>query len=182
MLTDCQLATQEPEETLDFDFVSSNVIGKVIMRADGLREAFSEFDSSSEIVEVLISPRPPHFRLSTFGYAGTVQASVSGEQNTIFDHALQIDHPKDSEMIEIFDCQQHIINRYMLYIVCEYYFDDFAIPFRYQLSLLKHCTKALSAASKISLRVDVRGFLSLQCMIVPEGKQVCFVEFLVTHI
>ena len=50
---------------------------------------------------------------------------------------------------------------------------------RYKLALLKPCTKALSQSTKVSLRVDHRGFLSLQCMIVPENKQVCFVEFLV---
>ena len=47
--------------------------------------------------------------------------------------------------------------------------------------LLKPCTKALSHSSKISLRVDHRGFLSLQCMILTEDRQVCFVEYLVSN-
>ncbi|XP_064392119.1 LOW QUALITY PROTEIN: cell cycle checkpoint protein RAD1-like [Halichondria panicea] len=147
VLTDCQLTTQDAEETLDFDFVSANVVAKLIMAAECLREAFSELDMTSEVVEVMMTPDPPHFRphfrLTTFGYAGTTQ----------------IDHPKDSEMVEVFECQKSTVNRY-------------------KLSLLRSCTKALSHASKISLRVDHRGFLSLQCMIIPENKQVCFVEFL----
>ena len=73
MLTDCSLTTQEAEETLDFDFVSANVVCKLIMAAEGLRETFSELDMTSETVEVLMSPDPPHFRLTTFGYAGTTQ-------------------------------------------------------------------------------------------------------------
>lgn len=52
--------------------------------------------------------------------------------------------------------------------------------YRYKLLLLKPCTKALSQSTKISLRMDHRGFLSLQCMILTEDKQVCFVEFLVS--
>ena len=51
---------------------------------------------------------------------------------------------------------------------------------RYKLLLLKPCSKALSQSTKVSLRVDHRGFLSLQCMIPTEDKQVCFVEFLVS--
>ena len=52
--------------------------------------------------------------------------------------------------------------------------------FRYKISLLKPSTKALQLSSKISIRMDSRGFLSLQYMIVNEDGQVCFVEYLVS--
>ena len=32
VLTDCSLKTQDPEETLDFNFCSTNVINKIIMK------------------------------------------------------------------------------------------------------------------------------------------------------
>ena len=32
MLTDCSIRTQEPDETLDFNFSSANVINKIIMK------------------------------------------------------------------------------------------------------------------------------------------------------
>lgn len=64
-------------------------------------------------------------------------------------------------MMEVFDCHKTQTNRY-------------------KLLLLKPCTKALSQSTKISLRMDHRGFLSLQCMILTEDKQVCFVEYLVS--
>lgn len=73
VLTDCNIQTQEADETLDFDFTSANVVDKIIMHAEGLREAFAELDMSSEVLEIHMSPAPPHFRLSTFGYAGTTQ-------------------------------------------------------------------------------------------------------------
>ena len=51
---------------------------------------------------------------------------------------------------------------------------------RYKISLLKPSTKALQLSSKISIRMDSRGFLSLQYMIINEDGQVCFVEYLVS--
>ena len=53
-------------------------------------------------------------------------------------------------------------------------------PQRYKLALLKPSAKALSQSSKIALRMDTRGFLSLQFMIVIEDHQLCFVEYLVS--
>ena len=47
------------------------------------------------------------------------------------------------------------------------------------MSLLKCTTKALNQSVKVSIRVDNRGFLSLQYMILTEDKQVCFVEYMV---
>lgn len=49
------------------------------------------------------------------------------------------------------------------------------------MSLLKPSTKALTQSSKVAVRVDKRGFLSLQYMIVTEERHVCFVEYLVSE-
>lgn len=73
VLTDCSIQTQEANETLDFDFCSANVVNKIIMSAEGLREAFAELDMTSDSLEILLSPSSPYFRLSTFGYAGMTQ-------------------------------------------------------------------------------------------------------------
>ena len=50
---------------------------------------------------------------------------------------------------------------------------------RYKVALIKPSTRALHISSKVSLRVDTRGFLSLQYMIKNEDGNVCFVEYLV---
>ena len=73
VLTDCSIRTQDADETLDFDFSSTNMANRIIILAECLKEAFAELDMSSEVLEVLLSPSPPHFRLTTFGYAGTAQ-------------------------------------------------------------------------------------------------------------
>ena len=73
VLTDCSIQTLEADETLDFDFCSANVVNKIVIHAECLREAFAELDMSSDVLEILLSPSAPFFRLSTFGYAGTTQ-------------------------------------------------------------------------------------------------------------
>ncbi|KXJ27827.1 cell cycle checkpoint protein RAD1 [Exaiptasia diaphana] len=143
VLTDCSIQTEEPDETLDFDFSSANVLNKIIMKSECLREAFDELDMTSEVLQILMSPDNPYFRLSTFGYAGSTHS----------------DFPKDCDMVESFECEQTQTNRY-------------------KINLLKPSTKALHLSSKISIRMDDRGFLSLQYMIVNDDGQVCFVEYL----
>ena len=52
--------------------------------------------------------------------------------------------------------------------------------FSYKVALLKHCTKALHQSSRVSLRTDARGFLSMQFMISCDNDQVCFIEYFVS--
>lgn len=142
VITDCSIKTLEPDEVLDFNFCSTNVINKIIMKSECLKEAFSELDMTSDVLEFLMSPDAPYFRLSTFGNAGSTYS----------------DFPKDSDMMESFQCAQTQSNRY-------------------KVSLLKPSVKALALSSRVSIRTDNRGFLSLQYMIKNEDGQVCFVEY-----
>ncbi|XP_046562563.1 cell cycle checkpoint protein RAD1-like [Haliotis rubra] len=142
VLTDCSIKTLEPDEVLDFDFCSTNVINKIIMKSECVREVFSELDMSSDVLQILMSPDKPYFQLSTFGNAGSTHSAF----------------PKDSDMVESFQCQQTQTNRY-------------------KLALLKPTVKALAQSTRVSIRTDNRGFLSLQYMIKNEDNQVCFVEF-----
>lgn len=48
---------------------------------------------------------------------------------------------------------------------------------RYKMSLLKPSTKALALSCKVSVRMDSRGFLSLQYLIRNDDGQICFVEY-----
>lgn len=142
VLTDCSIKTLEPDEVLDFNFCSTNVINKIIMKSECLKEAFSELDMTSDVLQIMLSPDPPYFRLSTFGNAGSTHS----------------DFPKDSDMVESFLCTRTQTNRY-------------------KLSLLKPSVKALAISTRVSIRTDNRGFLSLQYMIKIDDGQVCFVEY-----
>lgn len=142
VLTDCSIKTLEPDDVLDFDFCSSNVVNKIIMKSECLKEVFSELDITSDILQILMSPDEPYLQFSTFGNAGSTHSSF----------------PKDSEMVESFQCSQTQTSRY-------------------KISLLKPSVKALALSTRISIRTDDRGFLSLQYMIRTEDGQICFVEY-----
>ncbi|XP_065596067.1 cell cycle checkpoint protein RAD1 [Cyrtonyx montezumae] len=98
VVTVCKINTQEPEDLLDFNFCSTNVINKIILQSEGLREAFSELDMTSEVLQITMSPDKPYFRLSTFGNAGSAH----------------LDYPKDSDLMEAFHCNQTQTNRYKI--------------------------------------------------------------------
>ncbi|XP_073199815.1 cell cycle checkpoint protein RAD1 isoform X2 [Lepidochelys kempii] len=98
VVTVCKINTEEPEETLDFDFCSTNVVNKIILQSEGLREAFGELDMTSEVLQITMSPDKPYFRLSTFGNAGSAH----------------LDYPKDSDLMEAFHCNQTQTNRYKI--------------------------------------------------------------------
>jgi len=46
-----------------------------LFQSECLKEAFNELDMTSDVLEFLMSPDTPHFRLSTFGNAGSTQVS-----------------------------------------------------------------------------------------------------------
>ncbi|XP_028828715.1 cell cycle checkpoint protein RAD1 isoform X2 [Denticeps clupeoides] len=142
VVTVCKINTQEPEEPIDFDFCSTNVTNKVILQSESLKEAFSELDMTSEVLQITMSPSQPFFRLSTFGNSGNAH----------------YDYPKDSDMMELFQCTKTQTNRY-------------------KMSLLKSSTKALALSCKASVRTDSRGFLSLQYLVRSDDGQICFVEY-----
>ncbi|NXI69872.1 RAD1 protein, partial [Anseranas semipalmata] len=98
VVTVCRINTQEPEDMLDFDFCSTNVVNKIILQSEGLREAFAELDMTSEVLQITMSPDKPYFRLSTFGNAGSAH----------------LDYPKDSDLMEAFHCNQTQTNRYKI--------------------------------------------------------------------
>uniref|UniRef100_A0A8C6T0C3 RAD1 homolog (S. pombe) n=1 Tax=Neogobius melanostomus TaxID=47308 RepID=A0A8C6T0C3_9GOBI len=95
-----------------------------------------------EVLQITMSPNQPYFRLSTFGNSGNAH----------------YDYPKDSDMMELFQCTKTQMNRY-------------------KMTLLKPSTKALALSCKVSVRTDSRGFLSLQYLVRNDDGQICFVEY-----
>ncbi|CDS42360.1 cell cycle checkpoint protein rad1 [Echinococcus multilocularis] len=136
VVAECNIKTMDALEVLDFDFTSSQLISKVIMKPECMREAFSELDVTSDVLEVAVIPPTlpqPRLRLTTYGFAGTTH----------------YDFPCDSDPVEVFECST-----------------SEPCVARYRLSLLRPSTnRALALSSRISLRMNDRGFLSLQYMI-----------------
>ncbi|KAL5109990.1 Cell cycle checkpoint protein RAD1 [Taenia crassiceps] len=149
VVAECNIKTMDALEVLDFDFTSSQLISKVIIKSECVREAFSELDVTSDVLEISIIPPTlpqPRLRLTTYGFEGTTH----------------YDFPRDSDPVEVFECST-------------------AEPCvaRYRLSLLRPSTsRALALSSRISLRMNGRGFLSLQYMIqAGSTDSTSFVEF-----
>ena len=69
-----------------------------------------------------------------------------------------VEFSKDSQLLETFQVPRHTVNTY-------------------KYSLIKNAARAMAAASKVSIRGDEQGVLSLQFMIELEGEGVSFVDF-----
>jgi cell cycle checkpoint protein len=143
VVTDCSIVTLVADEILDFDFNSANVLSKIIMKSEYLKEAFVDIDTTSETMEFKISHTEPQLRISTYGEAGRTH----------------VDYPNITDVMETFECREEHTNSY-------------------RLSLLKSSIKALVQSSKVSIRTDSRGFLSLQFLIKSDDGQVSFVDYL----
>jgi len=83
VVTDCQINTREADECLDFNFANANVISKIIMKSEHLKEVFSELDSNSELVEFVASPSPPHFTISTKGACGDCTVEIPDNSDIV---------------------------------------------------------------------------------------------------
>jgi len=98
VVTDCQINTREAEECLDFNFANANVISKIIMKSEHLKEVFSELDSNSDLVEFVASPSPPQFTISTKGSCGDCSVEI----------------PDNSDIVETFSSSAISSARYKL--------------------------------------------------------------------
>jgi len=97
--TDCGLRTIDAGDGVtDFNFRAVPILNKVIIKSECLKEALNELDWSGDVLTVLLSPDPPHFRLTTSGRSGS----------------CQVDYPKESKVFEAFDCQQTQCHGYKL--------------------------------------------------------------------
>lgn len=73
VVTDCEIRTLKSDGVVNFDLSRDSVTNVVILRSEIIKEVWAELDTSSDTLEILISPDEPHFRLTTYGGAGTVQ-------------------------------------------------------------------------------------------------------------
>lgn len=55
IITDCSLKTQNPEELLDFHLEPENVLNKVVLQTELLKDILYELDSTSEVIEVTLN-------------------------------------------------------------------------------------------------------------------------------
>ncbi len=90
VVSKAEIPTQDVKETLFFDFSKPNVIAKVVMLSEHLKDLFAEFDMSSDTLEIGVDDDAKTVSFSTNGNAGEVTISL----------------PEHSEIVHIFECRR----------------------------------------------------------------------------
>lgn len=98
VITECSIKTLEAAVLPEINIRDAEIPSNIIMKSDWLAEVFSDLDTSSDALDLTISPVKPYFRITTRGQGGTTQ----------------IDCPKDSDVVESFTCGQTMQQSYKL--------------------------------------------------------------------
>ncbi|XP_011646863.1 cell cycle checkpoint protein RAD1-like [Pogonomyrmex barbatus] len=98
VITDCSLQTLEVDTILDFHLDTGDVVNKIVLQTELLKDAMTELDSTSELVELCLSPEEPFFRISTEGLGGI----------------CHIGFPHDSDLIDTFQCTSTVTSNFKL--------------------------------------------------------------------
>ncbi|GME23300.1 Repair protein Rad1/Rec1 [Neofusicoccum parvum] len=162
--TTCELTTFELDEAEDEDipFARDELAMKIIMRSSFLHDAITELSSTNpEKLALRASPTAPFFSLSATGTLGSTVVEFSrpedGKAPTAQDRQ---DGSKqhDATLLETFQVAHRVV-------------------YTYRFGLIKAAARAMASATKVSIRGDNQGVLSLQFMIEVDGGQVSFVDF-----
>ncbi|KAK2710646.1 cell cycle checkpoint protein RAD1-like [Artemia franciscana] len=101
--TDCKIKTLEPDEPVDFHFDLSDSTGKMILKSEVLKEAFSELDSTADKIKIEILVDPPTLRLVTNGSCGRSQTDIQAntEYVEMFSYQEKVDASYHQDMLKL---------------------------------------------------------------------------------
>lgn len=151
--------TKETQEQIEFDFDNSDTVCRVIIQSemmkglfhprlirdqksrDSFAEILNDLDTSSDSLELSANPDEQVLKLSTSGVIGR----------------LDIEIPKDSEMVHSFSSTKFTLAKYPM-------------------ALIRHSLRPLSMSEKVSIRVNSQDILCLQYMIKIDDLK-SFVEY-----
>lgn len=148
--TTCNLTTYLPETPEDIPFDVDDLSFKVIMQARYLLDALNEVGAiSPERLTITVSRKEPYLRFRTSGsHSG---AGAPGVESTV-------DFKRGRELLETFSVRAHDRAKGERRWSQTFKFDT-----------IKAATEAMRIASKVSLRGDGQGVLSMQFMVEVEG-------------
>lgn len=165
--TTCNLTTYEPAFVDDIPFDRQSVAFKTIMRGTWLFDAITELASTSPERLTLVARETrgkPYFALSSSGDLGSARVEFNNTATTT--PATRAPPPTDGpaptpSLLETFLLSD----------------PDGVLRSSYKFSLVQKAARAMSVATKVSIRADTQGVLSLQFMIEVEAGKVSFVDF-----
>lgn len=77
VVSKAEIPTQDYVEPLQFDFCPPNVIAKVVLVSEYMKDVFSDLDFSSEFLEMTFNKTDKLYVLTTNGVTGEITVSVS---------------------------------------------------------------------------------------------------------
>jgi cell cycle checkpoint protein len=171
--TSCDLTTYEPEYTDEIPFDRQSLAFKTIMRGSWLYDAIVELSSTSPDKLTMYAKMvrgKPFFALSSTGTLGSARVEFNNQppRSSFRASAANDDaNAPPANLLETFQLS-----------------DESAILRQsYKYSYIQNAARAMSIASKVSVRVDAQGVLSMQFMIEVEPaagggtSKVSFVDF-----
>lgn len=163
--TTCALTTYEPAFTTDIPFARHELALKIIMRASWLHDAISELASTSPSRLTLLARMQrghPFFALSASGPLGSARVEFNTAASTTASTNSGADLATDaSSLLETFQLAD----------------PGARVSNTYKFALVQKAARAMAVATKVSVRGDAQGVLSLQFMIEIEPGKVNFVDF-----
>jgi cell cycle checkpoint protein len=163
--TTCDLVTYEPSFTSDIPFARDALTLKVIMRASYLFDAIAEL-STSNPDRVSLTASQSTFTLSASSTIGSAVVDFHRDSREPFKSTFTAPATNASDS----GIGTGLLETFII--------PDSSFSQTYKFSHIAATKKALAAATKVSIRADEQGVLSLQFMIENlEGGGVSFVDF-----
>lgn len=172
--TTCNLTTYEPDFADEIPFDRQSLAFKTIMRGTWLSDAVSELASTTpERIALVAKNRggKPFFALAASGHLGS--ARVEFNNNPKPTHRL----PTPATVSQRFsdaDTQSTPSNLLETFQLSD---PDVPLKCAYKFAFIQKAVRAMSIATKVSIRADTQGVLSLQFMIEVEPGKLSFVDF-----
>jgi cell cycle checkpoint protein len=176
--TTCDLTTYEPEYSDEIPFDRHSLSFKTIMRGSWLHDAVSELSSTSPEKLTMYAKTvrgKPFFALSSSGTLGSARVEFNNQPQP---SAFRTPAPTNPSAGQ--DGAEHPTN-----LLETFHLSDPHAVLRssYKFSLVQKAARAMSVATKVSVRVDTQDVLSLQFMVEVEASagagdgRVSFVDF-----
>ncbi|KAF1831163.1 Rad1-domain-containing protein [Decorospora gaudefroyi] len=175
--TQCDLTTYEAEYTDEIPFDRQALALKVIMRGSWLHDAVQELSSTTPEKLTMYAKTvrgKPFFALSSSGTLGSARVEFNNQPRPSAYRTPASTNLADppaqppTNLLETFQLSD----------------PDTVLRSSYKFSLIQRAARAMSVATKVSIRADTQGVLSLQFMIEVEGGgssggggKISFVDF-----
>ncbi|KAJ9656027.1 checkpoint clamp complex protein Rad1 [Coniosporium apollinis] len=161
--TTCELTTYEPAAAVgDIPFARDQLALKIIMRASWLHDAVTELASTNpERLTLTASADPVGFALGATGSLGSAVVDFRSDLPS----TVTASSAGFSSLLETFT------------LAPTYHKPGRKLKHSYKFGLVRAASRAMAVATKVSIRADEQGMLSLQFMIEVDGRKVSFVDF-----